>query len=142
MIVVFLVMITIMIVPTIGLPSVDAKERRSDRQAKRTNRTVSKQRLPGLSFAKSWRPTVLEFDVFVTIGFARFKKQQGRLNSVGLPNGLFENPRRRFAPLRLQPKPRHPDPPKAIPAVCAWTAPEALGGWGLVCTSRPRLRIP
>jgi hypothetical protein len=99
MIVVFLVMITIMIVPTIGLPSVDAKERRSDRQAKRTNRTVSKQRLPGLSFAKSWRPTVLEFDVFVTIGFARFKKQQGRLNSVGLPNGLFENPRRRFAPL-------------------------------------------
>jgi hypothetical protein len=31
---------------------------------------VSKQRLPGLSFAKSWRPTVLEFDVFVTIGFA------------------------------------------------------------------------
>jgi hypothetical protein len=35
MIVVFLVMITIMIVPTIGLPSVDAKERRSDRQAKR-----------------------------------------------------------------------------------------------------------
>jgi hypothetical protein len=29
----------------------------------------------------------------------RFKKQQGRLNSVGLPNGLFENPRQRFAPL-------------------------------------------
>jgi len=85
------------------LPSVDAKERRSNRQAKRNNRTVSKQRLPGLSFAKSWRPTVLEFDIFVTIGFARFKKQQGRLNSVGLPNELFENPRRRFAPLSLQP---------------------------------------
>jgi hypothetical protein len=41
---------------------------------------------------------VLEFDIFVTIGFARFKKQQGRLNSVGLPNGLFENPRAALCP--------------------------------------------
>jgi hypothetical protein len=67
MIVVFLVMITIMIVPAVGI-AVGRCQRAAlqppgkKEQSDGNNRTGSKQRLPGLSFAKSWRPTVLEFD--------------------------------------------------------------------------------
>jgi hypothetical protein len=103
MIVVFLVMITIMIVPAVGIAVGRCQRAALQPPGKKEQSDVEQAAVARAIVCESWRPTVLEFDIFVTIGFARFKKQQGRLNSVGLPNGLFENPRRRFAPLSLQP---------------------------------------
>jgi hypothetical protein len=75
MIVVFVVMITVMIVPAVGIAVGRCQRAALQPPGKKEQSDGEQAAVARLSFAKSWSPTVLEFDIFVAIGLAPFNKQ-------------------------------------------------------------------